>query len=51
MVPQSVLTQEIVQSICREYRIMSCDIICRENISIDQLIDIIEVRTGSGLQL
>lgn len=49
MVPQSVLTQEVVQSICREYRIMSCDIICRQDITIDQLIDVIEVvRKESG---
>jgi small GTP-binding protein len=42
MVPQSVLTQEIVHSICKEYRIMSADIICRCDATIDQLIDVIE---------
>lgn len=42
MVPQSVLTQEIVFSICREYKIMSADIFCRCDATIDQLIDVIE---------
>ncbi len=42
MVPQSVLTQDLVLRICREYRIMSCDIIVREDASIDQLIDVID---------
>lgn len=42
MVPQSVLTPEIVHSICREYRIMSADIFCRCDATIDQLIDVIE---------
>jgi ribosome-interacting GTPase 1 len=42
VVPQSVLTQQIVLSICREYRIMSADIICRCDATIDQLIDVIE---------
>jgi ribosome-interacting GTPase 1 len=42
MVPQSVLTQEIVFSICREYRIMSADIFARCDATIDQLIDVIE---------
>jgi ribosome-interacting GTPase 1 len=43
MVPQSVLTPAIVQMICREYRIMSADIFCRIDATIDQLIDVIEV--------
>ena len=43
MVPQSTLTQAIVQMICREYRIMSADIFCRCDATIDQLIDVIEV--------
>lgn len=43
MVPQSVLTQELVHRICREYRIMSCDLIVREDATIDQLLDVIEV--------
>lgn len=42
MVPQSILTPEIVYSICREYRIMSADIFCRCDATIDQLIDVIE---------
>lgn len=42
MVPQSVLTPEIVYSICREYRITSADIFCRIDATIDQLIDVIE---------
>ncbi len=43
MVQQSVLTPAIVQAICREYRIMSADIFCRIDATIDQLIDVIEV--------
>ncbi len=42
MVPQSVLTQEIAVSICREYRINSADIFCRCDATVDQLIDVIE---------
>ena len=42
MVTQSTLTQEIVVSICREYRIMSADVFCRCDATIDQLIDVIE---------
>mmetsp|Transcript_35596 Transcript_35596/g.36302 ORF Transcript_35596/g.36302 Transcript_35596/m.36302 type:complete len:376 (-) Transcript_35596:82-1209(-) len=42
MVPQSVLTQELVVSICKEYRIMSCDVFARCDASVDQLIDVIE---------
>lgn len=42
MVPQSVLTPSLVQSICKEYRIMSADIFCRCDATIDQLIDVIE---------
>lgn len=42
MVAQSVLTQPLVHSICREYRIMSADVICRCDATIDQLIDVIE---------
>lgn len=46
MVPQSVLTPEIVAMICREYRILSADIFCRCDATIDQLIDVIEVLLG-----
>jgi small GTP-binding protein len=42
MCPQSVLTQELVYSICREYRITSADIFCRCDATVDQLIDVIE---------
>jgi small GTP-binding protein len=42
MVPQSILTPEIVVSICREYKIMSADVFCRCDATIDQLIDTIE---------
>ncbi len=42
MVPQSNLTPQIVQAICKEYRIMSADVICRCDATIDQLIDVIE---------
>lgn len=42
MVNQSVLDNEIVLRICREYRIMSADIFCRCDATIDQLIDVIE---------
>lgn len=42
MVPQSTLTPTIVQAVMREFRIMSADIICRCDATIDQLIDVIE---------
>jgi len=42
MVPQTVLTKEIVFSICREYKITSADIFCKCDATIDQLIDVIE---------
>lgn len=42
MCPQSILTQELVFSICREYRITSADIFCRCDATVDQLIDTIE---------
>ena len=42
MVPQSSLTPQIVQAICKEYRMMSADIICRCDATVDQLIDVIE---------
>lgn len=42
MVPQTTLTQEMVLAICREYRIMSADIICRCDATVDQLIDVLE---------
>jgi hypothetical protein len=42
MVPQSVLTSEIVYSILREYKITSADVFCRCDATIDQLIDVIE---------
>ena len=43
MVPQSVLNHALVLSICKEYRIMSADIFCRCDATVDQLIDVIEV--------
>jgi len=42
MVPQSELTEELVFSICREYRIMSADVFLRCDATVDQLIDVIE---------
>ena len=42
MVPQSVLNPQIVTSILREYKIMSADVFCRCDATIDQLIDVIE---------
>lgn len=42
MCPQSVLSQELVLKICREYKIMSADIFLRCDATIDQLIDVIE---------
>ena len=43
MVPQTILTNELVFAICKEYRIMSCDIFARCDATVDQLIDVIEV--------
>jgi small GTP-binding protein len=42
MVPQSVLTQELVARICREYKINSADVFARQDATIDELIDVIE---------
>ena len=42
MVPQTVLTQEIVARICREYKINSADVFARQDATIDELIDVIE---------
>lgn len=42
MVPQSILTPEIVSSICREFKIMSADIFARCDATVDELIDAIE---------
>ncbi len=42
MVPQSILTPQLVFSICKEYRINSADIFCRCDATVDQLIDCIE---------
>lgn len=42
MVPQSTLNQQLVQMICKEYRIMSADVFCRCDATMDQLIDVIE---------
>jgi small GTP-binding protein len=42
MVPQSILTPALVLSICREFRIMSADIFCRCDATVDQLIDVME---------
>lgn len=42
MVPQSILTPALVYSICREFKIMSADIFCRCDATVDQLIDVIE---------
>jgi len=42
MVTQSELTEELVITICREYRIMSADVFLRCDATVDQLIDVIE---------
>lgn len=42
MVPQSILSKEIVFAICREYKITSADVFCKCDATIDQLIDVIE---------
>lgn len=42
MCKQTHLTPQLVLSICKEYRIMSCDIFARCDATIDQLIDVIE---------
>lgn len=42
MVPQSILTHDLVCSIMKEFKIMSADIFCRCDATIDQLIDVIE---------
>mmetsp|Transcript_18595 Transcript_18595/g.27459 ORF Transcript_18595/g.27459 Transcript_18595/m.27459 type:complete len:374 (-) Transcript_18595:43-1164(-) len=42
MVPQSHVTQEICLKIMREYKIHCADVLLREDITIDQLIDVIE---------
>jgi uncharacterized protein len=42
MVKQTELTEEIVLSICREYRILSADVFLRCDATIDQFIDVIE---------
>lgn len=42
MVPQSVLTQELVARICREYKINSADVFARQDATVDELIDVIE---------
>jgi uncharacterized protein len=44
-VPQTLLGPEpekLVTSICREYKISSADILAREEISVDQLVDVIQ---------
>ena len=51
MVPQSVLNHALVLSICKEYRIMSADIFCRCDATVDQLIDVIEVSAFDVLLL
>ncbi len=40
--PQSVLTQELVARICREYKINSADVFARQDATVDELIDVIE---------
>lgn len=40
--PQSTLTQELVTSVLREFRISNASIILRQDITIDQLIDVVE---------
>src|SRR5690606_1759279 len=41
-VPQSVLTQELVTSVLREFRISNANVILRCDATVDQLIDVIE---------
>ncbi|CAM9897126.1 unnamed protein product [Discosporangium mesarthrocarpum] len=41
-VPQSELNHDTVLSIMREYRLHNADIILREDVTVDQLIDVIE---------
>lgn len=39
---QSELTHDIAQSVLREYRLHSCDVILKEDVTIDQFIDVVE---------
>lgn len=39
---QSELSHDVVQSVLREYRLHSCDVIVREDVTIDQFIDVVE---------
>lgn len=41
-VPQSVLTQELVTSVLREFRISNANVILRCDATVDQLIDVVE---------
>ncbi|CAN0043871.1 unnamed protein product [Ascophyllum nodosum] len=41
-VPQSELSHDVVQSVLREYRLHNCDVIVREDCTVDQLIDVVE---------
>lgn len=42
MVPLSKLDDEVIKSILKEYRIVSCDIVFRCDASVDELIDVIQ---------
>jgi len=39
---QTSLDLDMVKQICAEYRIHSADVVCRENVTVDDLIDVIE---------
>ena len=39
---QSELSHDVVQSVLREYRLHNCDVIVREDCTVDQLIDVVE---------
>lgn len=39
---QSELSHDVVQSVLREYRLHSCDVVLREDVTIDQFIDVVE---------
>eukprot|EP00904_Undaria_pinnatifida_P000797 jgi/Undpi1/10718/HiC_scaffold_29.g13166.m1 len=42
IVPQSELSHDTVLSVLREYRLHSCDVVLREDCTIDQFIDVVE---------
>lgn len=39
---QSELSHDVVQSVLREYRLHSCDVVVKEDVTIDQFIDVVE---------